>query len=75
VESSLADAGVAGVTVDDPTRVSVLPMVTPSQFVVLGVAPGPANLHVSIGGQQVAFTVHGTSVKSLAIDVTPMPTE
>jgi hypothetical protein len=74
VDATTADAGAIAVVVDDPTRVSVLPMVTRGDFALIGVAPGVANLSISVGGQVVpSFSVDGTPVSTLPIDVTPAP--
>jgi hypothetical protein len=74
VDATTVDAGAIAVVVDDPTRVSVLPMVTPGDFALIGVAPGVANLSISVGGQVVSsFSVDGTPVSTLPIDVTPAP--
>jgi hypothetical protein len=68
------DAGAIAVIVDDPTRVSVLPMVTPGDFALVGIAPGSANLSLSVGGEVVpSFTIDGTLLSTLPIAITPPP--
>ena len=74
VQSAEGDAQAIAVTASDRTRVTVLPMVTPADFALVGVAPGLATLGVSIGGNPIpSFSVNGATITTLSVDVTGPP--